>query len=127
MRHSLGNLHDARLLAVASDADDARVRLHLRREGGGDVEVVFDDVKSFRCDEFLEANIVFELLETRPDDVRTWLLDAFGEYAPCAETVEKLVEAGTLRCFELASSYGASVRCLAGRISISEMTAGGGT
>ena len=121
--HAIGNLHNANLLAVATANQGKRVKLHLKRDNRSEVEIVFDDVITFRCDAFLCVHTVSELTEVQPGNVEEWLDQSFGDDAPIMNAVRQMAEAGALRFFELRSSHGASASCLAGRVTITEIKA----
>jgi hypothetical protein len=112
----LGRIHDGFLGGIHTDPGVNRVTLSIRRTDGSHCAVVFKGVVRFRCDSFLEGNIVLSLVEEVPNDLAGWLQSRFGEYAPGLEEVRDAIMTRRLHCYSLTSSYGADASCIASQI-----------
>ena len=123
MAQFIGRVHDANLLGISATPDGKSVTLSARRSDGSSCQVIFNGVVCFRCDAFLQGNIILSLTEVSPPDLSAWLKEAFGDYAPAFDQVRQEVEAQRLSCFSLTSSYGAEASCLARQIEIMEQQA----
>lgn len=110
------SFHDSELTGVAIP-QPKEIRLTFKLLDGKMANVCLQGIRYFKCDNFLEGNIVFDFEEVPPDgiapsDYSALLLIEDGAQPEFLQRLKEELAEGSLKFFRLESSYGAEIRVL---------------
>lgn len=127
---SLGMLHDGSIIGIQS-SDGQDVMLTIRCDDSDAYELVFHSVRSFKCDNYREGNIILDVEEVGAEELARdlrWLFAHTGEPPSevrsdvlVGETKAKILS-GKLKLVRINPSYGAEAMCLCRDYSVRKVT-----
>lgn len=116
----LDKLHDSNLLAIIiSETDSKQITIRFKSVESIIYEVILNRVEHFRCNDFLQGNIVFEISISKGIIVDKEELLWIWNNKQKPQYIEKMIEKinnGELTFLEVGSSYGAKIVAIAEKI-----------
>lgn len=122
MSSKIDSFHDGQLRGFRLVANKT-CEVYLDDVKGKRFKIVLSGVERLRADDFMEGNIIFEVLGLNGDEVTIAEIEdavsvTSGQHRPWVEKIRGRVCAGNLTLFRITSSYGCSMVCVCESIGV---------